>query len=170
MADTDEEPPEIEEKKKSPMKAIVFGAAGVVAMGAAATGAAYFLAPASRDCAVEASKPAEKGGHASSRGSAESVAFVNIEPLVVTLGPGASSRYLKISISLETTQGNEKSLTDLTPRIRDTLNGYLRAVEEDDLIQPAGMARLRAQMLRRLQLITPADSIHDVLITDFVLT
>ena len=55
------------------------------------------------------------------------------------------------------------------PRIRDTLNTYLRAVEEEDLMRPSGMARLRAQMLRRLQLAAPDAEISDILITDFVL-
>ena len=167
MSDADEEAPQAEEKKKLPVKAIVFSAAGALAMGAAATGAAYFLAPGAGACSVESAKSGHKGdGH----GASADVAFLNLEPLVVTLGANAHSRYLKISISLETVKNSKKTLTQLTPRIRDSLNTYLRAVEEDDLVRPAAMARIRAQMLRRLQLVAPSVSIHDVLITDFVLT
>lgn len=167
MSEAEEAPPEVEEKKKSPVKAIVFTAAGAIVMGAAAAGASYLLAPDSTKCSVET---ANSGGKESGHGDIKDVAFVNVEPLVVTLGANARSRYLKISISLETTKNHEKSLTELTPRIRDTLNSYLRAVEEEDLMRSSSMARLRAQMLRRLQLVAPSEVISDILITDFVLT
>jgi flagellar FliL protein len=167
MSEAEEAPPEVEEKKKLPVKAIVFTAAGAIAMGAVAAGASFVLAPGGDKCSVEAAKEGDKSGP---HGDIKDVAFVNIEPLVVTLGENARSRYLKITISLETTKTHEKSLNTLTPRIRDTLNNYLRAVEEDDLVRPASMARLRAQMLRRLQLVAPSEVISDILITDFVLT
>lgn len=171
MSEAEEVPPEIEEKKKLPVKAIVFTAAGAIAMGAAAAGASYLLAPAPANCSVETAKSGAKdAGHNAGHGDIKDVAFVNMEPLVVTLGANARSRYLKISISLETTKNHQKSLTDLTPRIRDTLNNYLRAVEEEDLMRSSSMARLRAQMLRRLQLVAPSEIISDILITDFVLT
>lgn len=166
MADAEEEQEPVveatEEKKKAPVKAIVFTAAGAVVIGAAAAGAGYFLTPGETSCAGEAKVAIEA--------APVDVAFVNIDPLVVTLGPGAQARYLKISVSLETSRSNEKKLAELTPRIRDTLNLYLRAVEERDLVEPAGMARLRAQMLRRLRLVAPGEIVRDVLITDFVLT
>lgn len=171
MSEAEEVPPEVEEKKKSPVKAIVFTAAGAIAMGAAAAGASYLLAPSAHKCSVESAKSGDKeGGDGDVKGDIKDVAFVNIEPLVVTLGANARSRYLKISISLETTRNHQKSLTELTPRIRDTLNSYLRAVEEDDLMRSSSMSRLRAQMLRRLQLVAPSEVISDILITDFVLT
>lgn len=168
MSDAEEEvSADAEEKKPSPIKAIVFSAVSALAMGGAAAGAAYFLAPGDEECAAGAIAEVDTGG----RGApARDVVFVNLEPLIVTLGPEAKSRYLKISLSLETTSVHEKSLYDLGPRIRDTLNTYLRAVEEDDLVRPSSMMRLRAQMLRRLQLAAPGNAISDVLITDFVLS
>lgn len=168
MSDAEEEvSADAEEKKPSPIKAIIISAVSALAMGGAAAGAAYFLAPADEGCAagVIAEGDASAGG-----APARDVIFVNLEPLIVTLGPDAKSRYLKISLSLETTSAHEQSLYDLSPRIRDTLNTYLRAVEEDDLVRPSSMARLRAQMLRRLQLAAPGSDISDILITDFVLS
>ena len=55
------------------------------------------------------------------------------------------------------------------PRILDVLNTYLRAVEVRDLEQPASLARLRAQMLRRVQVVTGEGRVRDLLITEFVL-
>lgn len=170
MSDAEEDAPQVEEKKKLPVKAIVFSAAGALAMGAAATGAAFFLSPSAGGCSVEAGNSDHSDHKGGGRAAVGDVAFINLEPLVVTLGANARSRYLKISISLETTKNNEKTLTELTPRVRDALNSYLRAVEEDDFLRPAAMTRIRAQMLRRLQLVAPSVSIRDVLITDFVLT
>ena len=154
-------------KKGLPIKGILLNAGGVLAVGAAAAGAAYFLAPSGAACpAPSGAAEAKASGHETPK----NIAFVTLEPLVVSLGPAAKSRYLKISVSIETTHGHEEALSALTPRIRDVLNSYLRAVDEEDLIRPAGMTRLRAQMLRRLQLVAPSEEISDVLITDFVLT
>lgn len=115
---------------------------------------------------------APAGGHGggAKSGALGDVIFVPLEPLIVSLGPDASSRFLRISISLETNKDGQAVLEELTPRLRDVLNGYLRAVDEEDLAQPASMSRLRAQMLRRLQLAAPDGVITNVLITDFVLT
>ena len=55
------------------------------------------------------------------------------------------------------------------PRINDVLNVYLRAVDERDFEVPRAMVRLRAQMLRRVQLVTPPGAVRDVLIQEFVL-
>ena len=55
------------------------------------------------------------------------------------------------------------------PRIVDALNTYLRAVEVRDLEDPAALTRLRAQMLRRVQIVTGAGEVRDLLVTEFVL-
>jgi flagellar FliL protein len=49
------------------------------------------------------------------------------------------------------------------------LNTYLRAVSEDQLGKPAALERLRAQMLRRIQVVTEQGQVKDLLITEFVL-
>ncbi|HXI87698.1 MAG TPA: flagellar basal body-associated FliL family protein [Parvularculaceae bacterium] len=167
VEDEESAPEASEEKKKSPVKAIIFSVAGAIVIGAAATGAAYFLTPGPQNCAP---KSADADDDDAGRPVPADVTYVNLDPIIVTLGEAARSKYLKITISLETSKDSEKNLDELTPRIRDTLNSYLRAVDEDDLSRPAAMARLRAQMLRRLRLVAPRDKIWDVLITDFVLT
>lgn len=168
MSEAEEEISADPEEKKSPgIKALILGAASTVALGAAATGVAFFLAPSAQQCAPDAVADFTSDAIAS---LAPDVIFVNLEPLVISLGPDAKSKYLKISLSLESTKSHEKDLYQLSPRIRDTLNTYLRAVAEDDLVRPSSMTRLRAQMLRRLQLAAPGANISDILITEFVLS
>ena len=57
----------------------------------------------------------------------------------------------------------------LLPRILDVLNGYLRAVETADLENPSALVKLRAQMLRRVQIVTGEGRVRDLLVTEFVL-
>jgi len=97
------------------------------------------------------------------------VAFVTLDPLIISLGPEASARHLKLTISLETSTDATEGVEVMTPRILDVLNTYLRAVEVRDLEDPSAMARLRAQMTRRVQMVTPPESVRDVLILEFVL-
>ena len=60
-------------------------------------------------------------------------------------------------------------MTLLAPRILDVLNSYLRAIETASIEDPQAMARLRAQMLRRIQIVTGEGRVRDLLITEFVL-
>ena len=52
----------------------------------------------------------------------------------------------------------------LMPRIQDVLNSYLRAVEVRQLEDPSALLRLRAQMLRRVQIVTGEGRVRDLLI------
>ena len=49
------------------------------------------------------------------------------------------------------------------------LNGYLRAVDVEDIEDPSSLVRLRAQMLRRIQIVVGQDAVSDLLIIEFVL-
>ena len=97
------------------------------------------------------------------------IAFVPIEPVVISLGPGGSSRHLKFTAQLEVAKAYSEEVGVLMPRILDVLNGYLRAVAITDLENPSAMARLRAQMLRRVQIVTGEGRVRDLLVTEFVL-
>ena len=49
------------------------------------------------------------------------------------------------------------------------VNTYLRAVAPADLEDPGALIRLRAQILRRFQLVAGEARVRDFLITEFVL-
>lgn len=97
------------------------------------------------------------------------VAFVPIDPLVISLGPGAQSNHLRFTAQLEVNSAHTGEVSHLLPRILDVLNGYLRAVDIADLEDPAALVRLRAQMLRRIQIVTGEGRVRDLLVTEFVL-
>ena len=65
--------------------------------------------------------------------------------------------------------GKAEAVVAVMPRILDVLNTYLRAVEVSDLEEPASAARLRAQMLRRVQVVTGEGLVKDLLVTEFVM-
>ena len=162
-----EAPEKVQEKKPSPIGSLIFGLISAILMGAVAAGVVFVSPIGKSECNV-----AESSEHVEPKKktkSYEDIAFVNLEPLVITLGPTAESEFLKISVSLETTKDKAKKIEHLKPMFRDVLNTYLRAVNEDDLANPAAMTRLRAQLLRRLQLVASTETVSNVLITEFVL-
>lgn len=97
------------------------------------------------------------------------VAFVAIDPLVINLGHSSSNRHLKFRAHLEVEPATESEVTEMLPRVTDVLNGYLRAISVAELEEPTALIRLRAQMLRRIQIVTGEGRVKDLLIMEFVL-
>ena len=100
----------------------------------------------------------------------DKVAFVKIDPIIVSLPVGNAARLVRFSAQLEVSTDHKEEVETLLPRIVDVLNGYLRAIEPADLEQPAALVVLRAQMLRRIQIVAGYESVRDLLIMEFVLT
>ena len=96
------------------------------------------------------------------------VAFVPIEPLVISIG-GNDVRHLRFRAQLEVRPAYQAEVEKLMPRVVDVLNSYLRAVAVEDLSNNSALVRLRAQMLRRVQVVTGGDRVNDLLIMEFVL-
>jgi len=158
---------EVPEKSK---KGFVFGLLGAVVLGGAAffvtfTGVFPSVAGDSKVAADSHSDPSE-----GEQGGAESgVTFVALDPLVISLGRFASSRHLRFQAYLEVPPDAAEEVAHLSPRILDVLNTYLRAISESELEEPASMNRVRAQMLRRVQIVVGEENVLDLLITEFVL-
>lgn len=118
------------------------------------------------------SKGAEAGGHgggAAGPAIADGVAFLPVDPIMVSLPPGASARLLRFTGQLEVAPEHAAEVQAVMPRVIDVLNTFLRAVEPRDLEEPSALAPLRAQMLRRIQVVTGEGRVKDLLITEFVL-
>ena len=98
------------------------------------------------------------------------VAFVPVEPMVISLSPGAQGRHLRFRAQLEVPSQHATDVETILPRVVDVLNGYLRALETKDIESPAALTRLRAQMLRRVQIVTGPGRVNDLLIMEFVLS
>lgn len=99
----------------------------------------------------------------------QGIAFVPLDTMVVSLGADSGSEHLRFTAQVEVVQGAEADVTLLKPRILDVLNSYLRAIDTASIEDPQAMARLRAQMLRRVQIVTGEGRVRDLLITEFVL-
>lgn len=97
------------------------------------------------------------------------ISFIELDPLIISLGSIHKSRHLRFHGSLEVVPGHEAEVTSLLPRILDVLNSYLRAVDIEMLEDPTALIKLRAHMLRRVQLVVGDSRILDLLILEFVL-
>lgn len=98
------------------------------------------------------------------------VSFVAIDPLVISL-PGAGGRdHLRFAAQLEVPPAYAAEVEAIKPRVIDVLNGYLRAIDIALLEDPATLTRLRAQMLRRVQVVAGPGRVSDLLIMEFVLS
>jgi flagellar protein FliL len=133
--------------------ALLFGGGGFYA-----TWSGLILAPAE-----EHAEPAEAVG------PMPDVAFVPVDPLVITLGSGAEIRHLRFTSQIEVASPHTAEVQLLLPRIVDVLNGYMRAVEVSQLEDPAALVRIRAHLLRRIQIVTGEGRVRDLLVTEFVL-
>ena len=97
------------------------------------------------------------------------VAFVPVDPIVVSLNDSSSSKHLRFRAQLEVPSKHQADVEGILPRVVDVLNSYLRALEPTDIQGTAALIKLRAQMLRRIQVVTGQGRVRDLLIMEFVL-
>lgn len=97
------------------------------------------------------------------------IAFVPLDPVVVSLNTAGDGRHLRFVAQLEVASPHAGEVVHLTPRILDVLNGYLRAVDPGALQQAGALLKIRAQLLRRIQIVTGEGRVRDLLVTEFVL-
>ncbi|MEO0371175.1 MAG: flagellar basal body-associated FliL family protein [Pseudomonadota bacterium] len=166
MADTEEIEQNVEEKRsKMPLilgvvLALLGGGGGFFAMYSGMLGGGEETAETMAKKDEDPDLPMADAG--------ADVSFVNMDPLVITLNQ-ATGTVLKFRASLEVDKSAEQSVTNLLPRVVDVLNSYLRAVEVADLQDRSALTRIRAQMLRRVQVVAGGGAVKDLLIMEFVL-
>ncbi len=148
--------------KKSRLGAIMLG----LVLALAGAGGGFFAAYSGlipMGGSAKASKP-------DTTSSAPAFAFVPIDPLIVSIAGQSSNRHLRFQAQLEVDPEDAATVQASIPRVVDVLNGYLRAVDVAELEDPASLARRRAQMFRRVQIIVGDDLVNDLLIMEFVLS
>jgi flagellar FliL protein len=94
--------------------------------------------------------------------------YLPIDPITINLGQRGQSRHLRFVAQMEVVPAHAAEVGRLMPRIVDVLNTYLRAVDLPELEEPAALTRLRAQMLRRIQIVTGPGRVNDLLIMEFI--
>lgn len=112
--------------------------------------------------------PSGDGGAPRSASMAD-LAFVPLDSVVISLAPGADRRHLRFRAELEVPATHRKEVESLRPRVVDVLHSYLRALDPAEIEAPGALSRLRAQMLRRVQIVTGEDRVADLLVMEFVL-
>lgn len=100
----------------------------------------------------------------------DDLAFVQIDPIIISLPPGGTANLIRFAAQLEVDPKHQRDVEKLLPRVIDVMNSYLRAVEPADLQKPGALVVLRAQILRRVQIVTGSGRVRDLLIMEFVLT
>ena len=177
-------------KKKLPLLFIIIPAALVVLGGGG--GAAFFLMqpkPAAADDAHGAEKSgghdkkADKkgGGHGAPAGEADpslgviaegpdGVTFYTLPDMVVNIqSPDGRPTFLKLKLTLETKDAHvAEQLQAEMPRMQDMFQGFLRELRPEDLAGSAGSFQLRAEILRRVNLIAAPGKVDAVLIEEML--
>jgi flagellar FliL protein len=97
------------------------------------------------------------------------VEYVAVDQLVISMRAPSNAKHLVFRAHLEVVPEAKEEVEKLLPRVVDVLNSYLRALEPADLEDPSSLTRLRAQMLRRVQVVTGIGKVNDLLIMEFVL-
>ncbi|WP_424939083.1 flagellar basal body-associated FliL family protein [Aliiroseovarius sp. S253] len=162
-ADIAAEVEEVETSGKKSKKGLAIGLVGALLLGGGGFYAAYVGMLGGQ------SAPQEEEVAAADVHELPAVSFVELDPLVISLGPNARNRHLRFRASLEVEPAYEEDVVKLKPRVVDVLNAYLRAVETAMLEDPHSLVKLRAQMLRRIQLVSGEGRVRNLLILEFVL-
>ena len=157
---------------RRPYRLLALALSGALLLGGGSFYAVYaglLRLPFGLEVVLAGAKEAEGGAPAAEAGpEGPAPAFVPLDTLVISLGPRAGADHLKVTLALDVVPGREEAVTAVAPRIADVLNTFLRAVETRTIEEPREMLRLRAQMLRRVQLVSPPGAVRDLLIQEFV--
>ncbi|KJZ21160.1 flagellar basal body-associated FliL family protein [Loktanella sp. S4079] len=149
--------------KKSSKKPLMIGLALALLGG----GGGFF---AVQSGVIGGAGPVEDHAQIAAVSDSPKLSFVPLDPLIVSLAREGGRDHLRFSAQLEVVPEFANEVEAVKPRIVDVLNGYLRAVEVAQLEDPAALIRLRAQMLRRIQIVTGEGRVRDLLIMEFVLS
>lgn len=133
----------------------------------AAFGASYAMGgkPAPAPVIEETDTKADAEPHTASWRAPRPSSTYAMDPLTITAG--AQGQTLKIGLSVEVWE--KDAYLDM-PRLRDAFTAYLRALEPDQLADPAFHMKMKRALLHRARVVSGPDVVADVLITDFLLT
>ena len=177
-------------KKKLPLLFIVIPAALLVVGGGG--GAAFLLMQPKAEAAEGEHGAAKKGDHgkaekkggghgAGAAGEAnpalgvisegpDGVVFYTLPDLLVNIqAPDGRPTFLKLKLTLEMhDHALAEHLQAEMPRMQDMFQGFLRELRPDDLAGSAGSFQLRAEILRRVNLIAAPGKVDAVLIEEML--
>jgi flagellar FliL protein len=115
------------------------------------------------------SKEASSDDNVEKQGLAQTV-FVDLPDVLVNLqSENRRARYLKLKVSLEVVdEETAETVSNLIPRILDSFQLYLRALTAEEVRGSAGMQRLKAEMLARINNAIEPIRISDLLFKEML--
>lgn len=131
--------------------------------------------PADKPPAKAAEKPAEKqpdkgGAKKSEAAPGGGGGFVPVPSLVVNLRDGNKLRYLRLSVSLELSDGTtEGAVKGKMPKITDALQMFLRTQTPDSFASVGALSTVRSEMLMRVNQIDDGIKIKSVLFQELMI-
>jgi flagellar FliL protein len=180
---TDGEAPQ---KKKLPLLFIIGPIAAVLIAGGGA-GAFILFKPKSEAHAADtgghaAPKSDKKGGHGAASGAPadpalgriapgpDGVTFYTLPEMIVNIQSNdGRATFLKLTLTLEMRDAHlADTLMAESPRMQDMFQGFLRELRPEDLAGSAGSHQLRAEILRRVNLIAAPGTVDAVLIEEML--
>jgi flagellar FliL protein len=118
----------------------------------------------------ETETAAEGDGHGVGKAAHQPV-FYALPEMIVTINTGErKSTFLKLKLNIEVGDPAQTSrIEPLLPRVTDVCQVFLRDLRPDDLHGSAGTARLRTELLRRINLALAPIPVNDVLIAEMMI-
>ena len=175
-------------KKKPPMMIIIAAAAAVVLIGGGVT--AFLLlkpkpeahADKGHEKPKKKEKKEEKGGHGGGEAAPvagapvikegpDGVVFYTLPDIVVNMqAADGRSTFLKLKLTFELPdEETAEALTPNLPRLQDMFQTFLRELRPEDLNGSQGSYQLRAELLRRVNLVAAPSKVNAVLIEEMLI-
>lgn len=98
----------------------------------------------------------------------EEGSIYTLDPFIVNLFDEKGVRYLKVRLDVEVWDSTEEEMAKKTPKIRDSLIVLLSSKKYEEIGTLEGKARLREEILYRLNRILGDGKAKEVYFTDFV--
>ena len=145
---------------------IIVGAVVLLLIGAAA--AVFFSGILDSE---ETEESAEKEGKEGAEAEmAKKTYFIDLDEMIVNLNTTERRQsLLKLKVSLEVAEQKDVAVVqELTPRVVDNFQTYLRELRLDDLRGSAGMYRLREELLTRINIAVEPAKVKAVLFKEMI--
>ena len=97
---------------------------------------------------------------------APTVEFVDIPQIVLTIA-GPRSRFLIMTVKIETDQPHRAEVEHLVPRILDSFNSFLSDVDPSAFEKRGMLDIIRDELATRAAFVLGKDAFADILITEF---
>ncbi|MDG2531735.1 flagellar basal body-associated protein FliL [Caulobacter endophyticus] len=177
--------------KKKPPIVLIAAAAGVLVLGGGGAAAFFMMKPKpaaegeaghgeekkekkkeKKKEEGEGAKPAEGGAGAPViKEGPDGVVFYTLPDLVVNMqSADGKSTFLKLKLTFELPdEETADALTPNLPRLTDMFQTFLRELRPEDLAGSQGSYQLRAELLRRVNLVAAPSKVNAVLIEEMLI-